>query len=135
MPRTPAKFDADGKLVPGVSPEFADWAKAHNMSVDSAVNDAALLLPSAVLLLGETRDPRAIPLFRRGLDSPNFMIQADAASSLADLHDRASIPMIIEACRRAPADAAFAIAPALLDFDDPEAQRAANQFRPAKALR
>lgn len=66
----PAKFGADGKLVPGVSPEFGNWAKAHNMSVDSAVNDAAFLLPSAVLLLGETRDPRAVPLFRRALTPP-----------------------------------------------------------------
>jgi len=131
----PAKCDADGKLVPGVSPEFANWAKAHTMSVDSAVNDAALLLPSAVLLLGDTLDPRAIPLLRRGLDSPNFMIQADAAMALADLHDKASIAMIIQACRRAPADTAFAIADALLHFDDPEAQRAANEFRPVKALR
>lgn len=127
----PAKCDANGKVIPGVSPEFADWAKAHNISVDSAVNDAALLLPSAVLLLGETRDPRAIPLFRRGLESPNFMIQADAALSLADLHDKASIPMIIEVCRRAPADEAFAIADALHHFDEPEAQRAAKEFRPA----
>lgn len=63
------------------------------------------------------------------------MIQAVAASSLADLHDNASIPMIINACRRAPADAASAIARALLDFNDPEAQRAAKEFRPAKAPR
>lgn len=60
------------------------------------------------------------------------------ASGLAELQDKDSIALIIEACERAPAEAARVIAESLVYFDDPDAQRAVDQYIPkerAKILR
>jgi hypothetical protein len=60
------------------------------------------------------------------------MVQALAAGGLAKIPDKASIPLIIAACQKAPADVAFAISRAsLVDFNDPEAQKAAKIFADA----
>jgi HEAT repeat protein len=88
-----------------------------------------LLNYTSVSYLGKTGDRRAIPLLRQALSSPDFMIQTFAADGLAKLKNKASIPLIIQACRQAPADAAMVIARSLLDFDDPQAQSAAKTFR------
>ncbi len=122
------QFDSKGKFVPGPSPEFIAWAKAHNLTAELALDAAMRELPARVSFLGESGDPRAIPLLRQALSSPNFLIQASAALELAQLQDKDSIPMIIQACEEAPADAAFAIARSLLDFNTPEAQSAAKRF-------
>jgi hypothetical protein len=58
------------------------------------------------------------------------MIEAAAAMGLAENHDDASVPTIIEACRRAPADAAAFIARVLVYFDDSRAQSAVDLYLP-----
>jgi len=127
----PTMYDANGKVVPGqLSPEFIAWAKAHNVSPESAGEDAAYGLPGKVAMLGETGDPRGVPLLRQALQSPNFLIAAMAAKSLALIQDKGSIPLIIEASRKAPSDAAVAIADSLIYFDDAEAQRGADLYLP-----
>jgi len=127
----PAVYDSRGALVRGqVSPEFIAWAKAHNVSPESAGEDAAYGLPGKVAMLGETGDPRGVPLLRQALQSPNFLIAAMAAKSLALIQDKGSIPLIIEASRKAPSDAAVAIADSLIYFDDAEAQRGADLYLP-----
>jgi HEAT repeat protein len=111
-----ASYDSQGKLVPGPSPEF----------------------PGKVLMLAVTGDPRGIPLLRQALSSSNVMIQIFAAEGLAQMKDKDSIPLIIAACQRAPAEAAAAIARSLVYFDDLQAQSAADRYLPnesAKALR
>jgi hypothetical protein len=132
-----AAFDPQGKPK-GTSPEFITWAKTHASSVASAKADAMIWLPQRVLFLALTGDSRAAPLLRRGLSSPNFMIQADAATGLAKLQDKDSVPLIIEACKNAPAEPASTIAKALVYFDDPQAQKAVDKYIPkeyASALR
>jgi hypothetical protein len=52
--------------------------------------------------------------------------------------DDSSIPLIISACKDAPAEAASVIAEALVYFDDPRAQSAVDTYIPknvAKSLR
>jgi HEAT repeat protein len=85
-----------------------------------------------VLFLAETGDPRAIPLLRRALVSPNFLIQVEGVQGLTDLQDKASIPFIIAACRNAPAELASALAGFLVEFDDPQTQSAAKEFAPQR---
>jgi proteasome lid subunit RPN8/RPN11 len=54
------------------------------------------------------------------------------------MKDKDSIPLIIAACQRAPAEVAGLIANSLVYFDDPQAQSAADRYIPkesAKALR
>jgi HEAT repeat protein len=129
----PVTYDSSGKLLPGLSPELVAWAKARHLTVDDAEAAATLDLPAAVMFIGQSKDRNAIPLLRRALSSPDVMIQTFAAQGLAELQDKASIPFIVEACRRAPADEARAIAAfSLARFDDPVAKNAAKEFMPAK---
>lgn len=132
-------YDSQGKTQPGPSPAFIAWAQAHNLAPNgTAAEDSVYRLPGRVGLLGLTGDPRAIPLLRQALSSPNHMIEVMAAEGLAELQDKGSIPLIIGACESAPAEAAGAIAQALVYFDDPEAQKTVDQYVPkeaAKALR
>jgi len=123
----PTLFDADGQQVRGrTSSQFTAWAKTNKIPPD-----AVYLLPALVAMLGETGDSRAIPLLRQGLSSPNPFIQAAAARGLANVHDTDSIPLIIDACRKAPDWGAAAIARSLVYFDDPAAQSAVDTYIPA----
>jgi hypothetical protein len=62
------------------------------------------------------------------------MIEAASATGLVILEDRDSIPLIIEACKRAPSGTAGAIAMSLLEFHDPEAQSAAEPYLPKQLV-
>ncbi|HEX4231079.1 MAG TPA: HEAT repeat domain-containing protein [Bryobacteraceae bacterium] len=129
----PVDYDSKGNLIPGPAPEFVAWAKSHGLKPDAAETAATLDSPGKVLYLGESRDQRAIPLLQRALSSPNFMIETFAAQGLEKLQSKASIPLIIEACRRAPAGAAGQIAAfSLARFDDPVAKNAAKEFMPVR---
>jgi hypothetical protein len=126
--------DSQGKIAQNqLSPEFLAWAKAHDLPPDPVYG-----LPGNVILLGRTGDPRGIPLLRRALMSNNFIIQVVAAKGLAQIHDKDSIPLIINACQRGSAEAAAGMAQSLLFFDDPRAQSAIDMYVPndlAKAYR
>jgi hypothetical protein len=125
-------FDPQAKTGAGPSPEFIAWAKAHKVPPNgpdgTAAEDAMYWFPGRVMLLGLTGDRRAIPLLRQALLSPNHMIEIAAADSLAEIQDKDSIPLIIEACKRAPAAAAPRIAESLVYFDDAEAQSAVDTY-------
>lgn len=123
-------YDSHGKSMPGPSREFEAWLRTHNLSPDSAGEDSVYMLPGKVAFLGWSRDPRAIPLLRQALSSPNHMIEVAAAKGLAEIGDKDSIPFIVDACRKAPAEAAAAIAESLVYFDEPEAQSAVDEFVP-----
>jgi PBS lyase HEAT-like repeat len=124
-------YDAQGKSSSGPSPKFEAWMKAHNLSPSSELfENSFYMMPASVLLLGWTRDARAIPLLRRGLLSPNHQIVIAAAMGLAEIGDKESIPLIIDACKRAPADPAAVIAESLVYFDDAAAQSAVDQYIP-----
>jgi hypothetical protein len=124
-------YDAEGKAHAGPSPEFASWAASHHLAQSEAGEEHVYWLPGVVGLLGITGDPRAVPLLRRALKSPNHMIQIAAAMSLAEMQEKDSVPLIIDACRQSPAEVASTIARALIYFDSPEAQSAADRFMPA----
>lgn len=122
----------------GISPSLRNWAEAHNADPESAAEEALLIFPADILNLGQTHDPRAIPILRAALRSANPLVAAASAESLADLGDKRSIPLIIKACGQASPDGAVAIARWLVYFDDPEAQQAVDVYVPqatAKALR
>jgi HEAT repeat protein len=135
-------LDPQAKTGAGPSPEFIAWAKAHNVPPNgpngTAAEDAMVWFPGKVMLLGLTGDRRAIPLLRQALLSPNHMIEIAAANGLAEIQDKESIPLIIEACKKAPPAAAALIAEPLIYFDDIEAQSAVDTYIPkerAKILR
>jgi hypothetical protein len=132
-------YDSQGKSSPGPSPAFIAWAKAHNVPPNgpdgTAAEDSIYTFPGTVGLLAYTGDPRAIPLLRRALLSPNHMIETMAALGLAEVQDKDSIPLIIEACKRAPAEAAAGMAQSLVYFDDARAQSAVDTYVPKDAAK
>lgn len=133
----PMQYDAQGRTLSGLSPQWIEWAKAHNEPPDAGEN-AIYVYPGIVGLLGMTGDSRAAPLLRAALSSPNYLIDVAAAKGLAEMHDLTSVHLIISRCKGAPAEAASAIAESLVYFDDPQAQNAVDAFVPkdeAKALR
>jgi HEAT repeat protein len=125
-------FDAEGKAFGGASPEFEAWLKNRGESVDvgSAAEDSMYFLPGKVMNLGWSRDPRAIPYLHQGLSSANYMIEIAAANGLAEIGDENSIPLIINACRKAPKEVAEAMAESLIYFDNSTAQNAVDQYIP-----
>ncbi|MEO7029073.1 MAG: HEAT repeat domain-containing protein [Acidobacteriaceae bacterium] len=137
----PAPFhDSQGNATGReLSPEFKAWVQAHNVDVSTAVRSAIYDLPGKVLQLGEAVDPRGIPLLRRALQSHNPMIVIMASKGLAQIQDKDSIPLIIDACRMAPKGYDGAIAESsLVFFDDPQAQSAVDTYVPkqrAKIIR
>jgi HEAT repeat protein len=123
------QLDSHGKVDQrGPSPEFIAWAKAHNLDPPAAAQAQTLELPGNFLYLAETGDPRGRELLRRGLKSSNFTIQSIATRGLAKLHDEDSIPLIVEVCGKMTGERASYIARALLFFDDPRAEAAAEMF-------
>lgn len=132
-PPDPFDVDAQGRET-GISPRIEEWARATRQAPPAALENATAVYPAYVVLLGGTEDRRAIPLLNRALLSRDHLIQAEAAEGLALFGDKASIPLILEACRKAPARAAGLIA-ALVYFDDAAAQAAVDQFLPEKEAR
>jgi hypothetical protein len=129
-------YDTRGKALAATpSPEFRAWVEARHLSLESATANALYLYPVAVGQLASTGDPRAIPLLRKALLSPNYIVEGIAAEGLAELHDTASIPLIVAACRKAPAEVAESMAThSLLQFGDPTAADEATNFIPEERL-
>ena len=125
-------YDSQGKALEGPSPAFVAWAMAHNVSLGAAAQQQMYIAPAIIGLMGLTADPRAIPLLRQALSSPNHQVAIFAAQGLAQIQDQESISLIVDACRRAPAEAASEIARALVYFDTPQAQEAVNKYLPDK---
>lgn len=131
-------FDPKAKTSAGPSPEFIAWASAHKVSPNEAGEDSMYWLPGKVMILASTGDRRAIPLLRQGLLSPNHQIEAAGAMGLAEIQDKDSIPLIVEACKRASPATAALIAEWLVYFDEVEAKSAVDTYIPkdrAKILR
>jgi hypothetical protein len=122
--------DDKGHFTKDPSPAFLQWAVEHNLSIDQAAENEAFDYPGAIMVLGIARDARAIPILREALSSRNYLTVSAAAQSLANMGDKDSIPLIIQACSNAPLEMARMIAVHLVYFDDPAAQRAVDQFVP-----
>lgn len=127
----PNRFDSQGKIVSReLSAEFLAWTKAHRVSTEEAIRTQMREFPSYLLFLAVTGDKRGQTLLREAMSSPNYLLQAVAAKGLAKLQDEDSVPLIIEACEKAPAEMTPMIAYALVFMDDSRAQAASERFIP-----
>lgn len=134
----PRRLDSQPKGGGELSPEFVAWSETHHVKPVDAAHDAVFDLPLRVIIMAQAGDARGIPILRRGLLSPNWMVEAMSAKGLAQVQDKDSIPLIIEACKKAPDLMAAGIAEALVYFTDARAQDAADIYLPkewAKLLR
>ncbi len=131
----PLSYDSQGKGVKGkFSPEFLAWAIQNKVDPGIAAGIVISQLPHDVMSLAMASDPRAFDLLLQGLESQNHMIVIVAAQGLAKLQDKRAIAPTIRACKRVPAEVADLIAQYLPFFDDPEAQKAAEEFIQNKAV-
>jgi len=122
----PFPFHGDGKQV---SADLTAWANAHHVTPETAARESLSDLPGRVLMLGSVQDRRAVAVLRRALLAPDLMIRIAGAEGLAQLDDKDSIPLILDACSKASADEASSIALfSLVHFDDPRAQGGAAQY-------
>jgi hypothetical protein len=120
--------ESQGKTMSPGTPELQEWAHTHNVSLEKAAEHARYDIPGEVLLLGQTGDPRGVPLLRRALQAHNHLMVAMAAKGLALIQDKESIPLIIAAAHRAPEGYNSLIAESLVYFDDPQAQSAVDTY-------
>ena len=131
----PTPFDSQGKVVrEHLAPEFLQWAKAHNTDPNTAAETQIYVLPAYLGFLAMTGETRGLAVLRKGLSSPNYMVQAMAAKGLAKLQDIDSVPRIIEVCAKAPSDVAPLIARSLVFFNTPQASSAAERFIPDREV-
>lgn len=132
----PSLFDSHGQVVPGRrSPEFLSWCRARNCDVEAMASAAVYEVPMPIIALGAAADPRGFDILMRALESKNHLVAAEAAQGLARLQDPRAIGPIIRAARRAPrAAAGSAFGLALVQFDHPEAQAAAEELVGDKKL-
>jgi hypothetical protein len=79
--------------------EYVVWARAHHAPEDSqAEMELHWRLEERVQLV--FGDPRGISLLREALKSPNINVVWAGADGLTRAHDKDSIPLIVEACKR-----------------------------------
>jgi len=126
----PVQVDQNGHFAKKPSPDFVRWAADRHLELGDALEHETLDVPGDIFDLGFTRDPRAVSILQMALASPNYLVEAAAAEGLAAMGNRASVPLIIEACSRAPADAAAAIAMHLASFPGKDAQQAFDLYVP-----
>lgn len=127
---SPIATDSQGKELPGVSPAFEAWVDANKLDPPTALQNATIVDPAYVVLLGETGDMRAIPLLRRALSSSNYLIAASASGELAELKDEDSASLVADAASKAPPKAAALIAEPLGYLKSSEAQTAFTRYVP-----
>lgn len=126
----PMGIDPKSNQWNGVSSEFSAWAQANHADPEQAFDDAVYIHPSYIALLGFSGDKRALPLLRRALLSPNYLIEARASQALARLQDEESVPKILEAADKAPKPAAEIIAEHLVSLSGTDAEAGVNKFVP-----
>jgi hypothetical protein len=89
----PVLYDANGKSVRGaISSGFLEWVKANNLSKNDALYEHLGTLPVDLSLVALAGDPRGLPIFRKGLLSPNYAVRAMAARGLAVLRTQLTGP-------------------------------------------
>jgi hypothetical protein len=150
----PSAYDEHGKLNTDVTPAFIAWCKRHgldpkdpkyasyraadpvfldwcmerHLNLNNSRYAAYYEIPDGWYDLAAARDPRAYNLLIEGLHSHNLMIVATAAKGLARLQDPKAIEELIATGRRVPGEARVGIMEALLYFNDPKAQAAAEEL-------
>jgi PBS lyase HEAT-like repeat-containing protein len=109
-------------------PVFLEWTMKRHLNLNNTRYAAYYEIPIPWYDLAAARDPRAYDLLVQGLHSHNLMIASVAAKGLAKLQDPRAIDVLITVGRRVPGEARAGIMEALLYFDDPKAQAAAEEL-------
>jgi HEAT repeat protein len=113
---------------------YVAWARAHNAPEGSQAEiELNWLLEERVQRV--FGDPRGISLLREALKSPNNNVVWAGADGLTRAHDKDSIPLIVEACKRFDdPDEVRQIAHTLREFQRDSETRAAAQAAEEQCL-
>jgi hypothetical protein len=131
----PFVYGSDGKLIKGQwNPAFLAWCRKRQLDPHDTAMELVYERPAGLLELAATGDPRGYDLLVKALHSTNYELAIIGARGLAMIHDPRAIDEIITACQAAPSTEASSMAWALVYFNDPNAQRAAERFIIDKAL-
>lgn len=132
----PTYYDPDGHAVKDqFNPIFESWAKDHGMDIKTALRQAAYEMPFDVMLLAQTRDKRANPIFRDGLNSQISGVVVFSAEGLALLQDASAIPLVVAACEKLKGGTQNLAAGKLAKFMNPVADREMERFVPNEVTR
>jgi hypothetical protein len=85
-----------------VNPDFEAWCIANGKNIEEETRRQWTEYPSDVRLLVSAQDPRAAPLLRKGLTSPNGQIVILSAHGLAEIGDLADVPLLVQASYQNP---------------------------------
>ena len=128
------KFDDQGKSVRGqLSAEFENWCALNHKDPNEMAALQFTVYPADVKILAEVDDPRALDLFRKGLDSPNPGVVAYSVEGLGRLHDMSALPLIEQAFQRLPSGDRMAVPMELPWYDRPEAYQLMQRLNPNPA--
>jgi hypothetical protein len=125
----PLVYGPDGRLLKKKwNPEFLEWCKKHGLDPYDTAMDMLYKWPEGLLFLASSGDPRGYDLLIKAVHSKNFEIAILASRGLVLMRDPRAIDEIIAACEAAPSSEASSLAWALVYFNDPRAQHAAEKF-------
>jgi hypothetical protein len=97
LPPTPPAQLQIGQPRPKLNPEFEAWCLVHGKEMEEEMRKQWTEYPTDVMVLAHAGDPRAAPIFRKGLNSQNGQIVIASASGLAEIGDLADIPLLVQA--------------------------------------
>ena len=124
-------YDQQGRPIRGqFSAEYLNWCAANGKDPKALAGVLFGAFPEDVHQLARALDPRALGIFRAGLESPNLSVVTNCVQGLGRLNDTASIAMIAKAAQRFPASTRSAISINLPWFSSPEALRLMEQLTP-----
>ena len=125
------KYDQDGRGVRGeLSPVFEIWCATNHKDPMEVVGIQLYTYPQDVLALAKAGDPRALDLFRRGLESENPAIVALSVQGLGRLNETSALPAIAKAGDRLQSSDRFVISTELPWFGTPEAYQLMERWDP-----
>jgi hypothetical protein len=120
--------DEKGNSIRGeMNPDFEAWAKQSGLPAKEAAAQQFYTYPEDVMFLGKARDPRGLPILKRGLQSRNEVIVLMAAEALVLADDVTAVPLIIQEGRVRGTGMASMLASTLALYKNPEALRLIDQ--------
>ena len=124
------KYDQDGRGVRGeLSPVFEIWCATNHKDPMEVVGIQLYTYPQDVLALAKAGDPRALDLFRRGLESENPGVVEFSVQGLGRLHEVSALPAIAKIADRQPSPRLL-ISWELPWFGTPEAYQLMERWDP-----
>ena len=124
----PYAYSESGRHTRTFAPEFLEWCAKKEVDPTQEARSIVEAGQADLAMLLSTWDRRTIPVLMEALEVKNYLIVAIAAMGLATFQHADAVSPIIDACQRAPADAAKNIARALAMFDNEIAIEEARRF-------